>query len=522
MGSRSALRGSAEKAAVAAVFQPIVDLRDGCVVGYEALARPRDGSSPEELFAAARAEGRLSEVDRACRAAALRDAAAAGLGAPFALFLNADAGALELDLPDLPHGSADAVMEITESALTERPEAVLRTLTRLRTRGWGVSLDDVGGDSRSLAMMPLLYPDVIKLDLRLLAEREPLDVARVVTAVGAEAERRHATVLAEGIDSEAQLEMARAAGATLGQGFLLGEPGPLPDPLPQAAAARCGWPASGGDASGPLPYQRVTNWKRPTRGSLELAERTAALLSGQAAALGPTGMLLAAPARCTPPAALRGAARRARLRRRARARRAGGHVDRGRARPGLRRVLRRAPRRRRVAVRDVLRPRAGGRVRAAAHGAAAAASATSAITLETCAPCQASGEAPGLLGDQPGVRDRLGVALAGRVRVLGVDLVAAGDDDRRRLDRAAARPRPRTGASAARPAARRPAPPGARGRRAAGAGRGRSSRATSRARSACRRPRRSPRRRPRAGPWRAGPSAPSRPGGGRRGRTRGS
>ena len=59
----------------------------------------------------------------------------------------------------------------------------------------------------------------------------------MVTAVGAEAERRHATVLAEGIDSEAQLEMARAAGATLGQGFLLGEPGPLPDPLPDAGPA---------------------------------------------------------------------------------------------------------------------------------------------------------------------------------------------------------------------------------------------------------------------------------------------
>ena len=156
-----------------AAFQPIFDLRDGCVVGYEALARPRDGSSPEELFARARAEGRLSEVDRECRAAALRDAAAAGLGAPFALFLNADAGALELDLPDLPHGSATLIMEITESALTERPEAVLRTLTRLRTRGWGVSLDDVGGDSRSLATMPLLYPDVIKLDLQAAGRARP-------------------------------------------------------------------------------------------------------------------------------------------------------------------------------------------------------------------------------------------------------------------------------------------------------------------------------------------------------------
>jgi hypothetical protein len=142
---------------------------------------------------------------------------------------------------------------------------------------------------------------VIKLDLKLLAERDPLDVARVVTAVGAEAERRHATVLAEGIDSEAHLEMARAAGATLGQGYMLGAPAPLPNPLPEPGRP-LRLAGAGGDATGPLPYQRVTNWKRPTKGPLELAERTAAFLSGQAAALGPTGMLLAAPHPDHPPA----------------------------------------------------------------------------------------------------------------------------------------------------------------------------------------------------------------------------
>jgi EAL domain-containing protein (putative c-di-GMP-specific phosphodiesterase class I) len=279
---------------VRAAFQPIFDLRDGAVIGYEALARPRDGTPPEELFAAARAQGRLAEVDRACRQAALREAAAAGLGAPFALFLNADAGALEREVPELPPNHATLVMEITESALTERPDAVLRSLTALRTHGWGVSLDDIGADSRSLALMPLLYPDVIKLDLRRLAERDPSDIARVVTAVGFEAERRHATVLAEGIDSDAQLATARAAGATLGQGFLLGEPGPLPDPLPEPGRP-LRLAGTGGAPDGPLPYQRVTNWRRPTRGAAELAERAAALLSSQAAALGETGMLLAAP-----------------------------------------------------------------------------------------------------------------------------------------------------------------------------------------------------------------------------------
>ncbi len=291
LGSRSPAGVGLE---VVAAFQPIVDLRDGSVIGYEALARPRDGSSPEALFAAARARGRLIEVDRACRTAALAAAAAAGLRDPFSLFLNADAGALEYALPDLPPGHATLVLEVTESALTERPEAVLRTLSELRTHGWGVALDDVGADSRSLALMPLLYPDVIKLDLRLLGKRDPADVARVVTAVAAEAERRHATVLAEGIDSDAHLEMARAAGATLGQGFMLGEPGPLPDPLP-TPGRRLRLAGAGADASGPLPYQRVTNWKRPTRGTLELAERAAALLTLQAAALGSAGMLLAAP-----------------------------------------------------------------------------------------------------------------------------------------------------------------------------------------------------------------------------------
>ena len=129
-----------------AAFQPIFDLRDGAcrLRGARAAA---DGSSPEELFAPARAEGRLS---RSTASAARRRCATprAGLGAPFALFLNADAGALELDLPDLPRGSATLIMEITESALTERPEAVLRTLTRC-ARAAGASRSTTSAPTRA-------------------------------------------------------------------------------------------------------------------------------------------------------------------------------------------------------------------------------------------------------------------------------------------------------------------------------------------------------------------------------------
>ena len=145
----------------------------------------------------------------------------------------------------------------------------------------------------ALALMPVLYPDVIKLDLRLLRDREPEDVARIVTAVGAEAEKRLATVLAEGIDSEEQLATARAAGATLGQGYMLGEPAPLPDDLPNPGRG-LRLTSSGGVPENVVPYQRVTNWRRPAHGPPELAERAAALLCAQAAKLGSTGLLLAA------------------------------------------------------------------------------------------------------------------------------------------------------------------------------------------------------------------------------------
>ena len=288
--------GIFDAANIEPVYQPIVDLRDGSVVGYEALARGKGGNglaSPDALFAAARELGRVAELDRACREAALAGAIEGGLGAPFCLFVNADAGALEDDLPDTPRSGFTLVMEVTERALTERPEPLLRALTELRRMGWGVALDDVGADSRSLALMPVLYPDVIKLDLRLLRDREPEDVARIVTAVGAEAEKRLATVLAEGIDSEEQLATARAAGATLGQGYLLGEPAPLPDELPSPGRG-LRLTSSGGVPENVVPFQRVTNWRRPAEGSGELAERTAALLSAQASQLGDTGLLLAA------------------------------------------------------------------------------------------------------------------------------------------------------------------------------------------------------------------------------------
>ncbi|SDF98798.1 diguanylate cyclase domain-containing protein [Klenkia brasiliensis] len=223
--------------AVTSVFQPIVDLDSGAVVAYEALARGPEGPlrSPVELFAAARAAGRLAELDAACRTAAFRGAVEQGLLAPLTVFVNVEPEVLDsapladlLAIAESAPSQLRVVVEITERAIAARPAELLQTVQRIREIGWGLALDDVGADAMSLAFMPLLRPDVVKLDLRLVQDRPGPEVAEVMNAVNAYAERTGAVVLAEGIETDAHLVQALALGATLGQGWMFGRPQPGP------------------------------------------------------------------------------------------------------------------------------------------------------------------------------------------------------------------------------------------------------------------------------------------------------
>ncbi|MDO9379641.1 MAG: diguanylate cyclase [Nocardioidaceae bacterium] len=220
---------------VRSVYQPIIRLATGEVVGYEALARGPEGpmASPLAMFAAASAEGCLAELDAACRAAALRGAAELGLAAPLTLFVNVEPDVLDtaaldqlLGLAEGTPSSLQVVLEITERSLAARPAELLRTVDRVREMGWRVALDDVGAEAASLAFMPLLRPDVVKLDLRLVQQRPGPAVAEIMNAVNAYAERSGALVLAEGIEDDRHVTMALALGATLGQGWRFGRPAP--------------------------------------------------------------------------------------------------------------------------------------------------------------------------------------------------------------------------------------------------------------------------------------------------------
>jgi EAL domain-containing protein (putative c-di-GMP-specific phosphodiesterase class I) len=242
-GFRSELAGIIASGTIRSVYQPIVDLRSGETVGYEALSRGPENStlaSPAALFAAARAEGRLDELDWACRTRAFAGAIDAGMRAPAALFVNGEPEVISSHCPvehqplvRRAHNSLKVVHEVTERGLVERPAEMLRAVEELRGEEWGIALDDLGADWRSLALLPFVRPDVVKLDMDLVAR--PLDdrAARLGRAARAYADWSGAQVLAEGLESELHVERARELGATLGQGWLFGRPGRL-DPRSSA------------------------------------------------------------------------------------------------------------------------------------------------------------------------------------------------------------------------------------------------------------------------------------------------
>lgn len=281
---------------VRAVYQPIVDLDTGDVVAFEALARGPEGSPLERadvLFDAARRTGRLVELDWACRAAAVRGAMDAGFGPPLTLFVNVEPETLGTAPPaasapllDRAQHELAVVVECTERAITGRPAELLATLSAVRRRGWAVAVDDVGADPGSLALMPFLRPDVIKLDLRLVQQRPSSSVAEIVSAVNAEAERSGACLLAEGIETEAHAATARAMGATLGQGWLFGRPGPLPDrlPAPRHGLTR-GMPEAAGHGTD-SPYAVATATRAARDADKRLLIQVSKHLERQALALG--------------------------------------------------------------------------------------------------------------------------------------------------------------------------------------------------------------------------------------------
>ncbi|WP_018335626.1 sensor domain-containing phosphodiesterase [Actinomycetospora chiangmaiensis] len=286
------------------VFQRIADVATGTVVGVEALARgPVDGPlrRPDRMFAVARAVGRLGDLDELCRRRAVEVAAAAGLAGPLGLFVNVEPLAAPTVLDPGPAAVAlldrgvRLVLELTERDLTADPARLLVFAEQARAHGFRIALDDVGADPASLALMPFLRPEIVKLDLSLVQGRDPREVAEIMSAVAAYAEQSDAVVLAEGVETADHLATARGLGATLVQGWHVG----LPAPAEHLAGLAPPWrppvlrrPVA--EAVARSPFATVARVRTPRRASKALLVAVSRHLERQAAEQGELAVVLAA------------------------------------------------------------------------------------------------------------------------------------------------------------------------------------------------------------------------------------
>lgn len=209
-------------------FQPIVDLGDGTVVGFEALSRFHDGTRPDLRFAQAVRAGLGIELERATLTAALAHAARLPTGA----FLSVNVSASFViggHLPDVvgPGAGRPLVLEVTEHEQVDDYEAVQAAVDALGS-DVRLSVDDAGSGWASLRHVFALKPDFVKLDRGWVSDIDQ-DPARQALLLGITqfAGLSGGAVIAEGIETAAELDTVCRLGISLGQGYLLGHPEPV-------------------------------------------------------------------------------------------------------------------------------------------------------------------------------------------------------------------------------------------------------------------------------------------------------
>lgn len=226
-------------------FQPQVRITDQALAGAEALLRwphPEHGLlAPGAFIPLAEETGLIERIDpwvieRACRH--LADWASSGRK-PCRVSVNVSAGAvydesLPKELADCVarHGVDPAllVLELTETQLMRDPDRALDVLQRLREIGVGIALDDFGTGYSNLAYLNRLPLDQIKMDRSLIQDLTSSDRRRkMVRALAGLVESLELELVAEGVETRAELELLREIGFGLAQGFLIARPMPEED-----------------------------------------------------------------------------------------------------------------------------------------------------------------------------------------------------------------------------------------------------------------------------------------------------
>jgi EAL domain-containing protein (putative c-di-GMP-specific phosphodiesterase class I) len=220
------------------VWQPVVELESGSFFGFEALARgPKDSmfEMPRAMFALSGRVGASGDLDRLCRAAAIREGAGVAYGRK--LFVNVlpstlsgsewSAGAVPELLAAAGRAPADVVVEVSERAIDVDAPSLAEAWDALRSGGFALALDDVGTGRCGGDALDRLRPDYLKvdpsvvrgIDTNLVKQEIFATIARAGNTIGAR-------LVAVGVESAEEAATLRRLGARYAQGYHFAGPAP--------------------------------------------------------------------------------------------------------------------------------------------------------------------------------------------------------------------------------------------------------------------------------------------------------
>ena len=225
--------------AIHTVLQPIVDLRSESALGYEALSRGPSGhllQRPDLMFQAAQQLGRVLELDTVCIKTALSHYSKQNNRAllflnfsPISLLALADQADEVIDKIQAENIQPNQiVLEVSERFPINDLSEFLTQLNRLKALGFGIAIDDLGTGYSGLKLWSEIQPDYVKIDRHFIHKIDQNPVKQsFVSSVAHLCEQLDCEIIAEGIETEGEMNIVRSLGIHLGQGFLLAKPHPV-------------------------------------------------------------------------------------------------------------------------------------------------------------------------------------------------------------------------------------------------------------------------------------------------------
>ncbi|TCT25083.1 EAL domain-containing protein (putative c-di-GMP-specific phosphodiesterase class I) [Melghiribacillus thermohalophilus] len=218
------------------VFQPLYELKNDQVIGYESLLRVNNFDRTEDVFRTAREHGCLFDLDTSSVTNAVMHFSKYNLFKRQCLFVNLFPSTLqhpsflsfsEKLLNTFPFDPSDMVIEINENEVIQNPESLKEMISFLKHNGFQIAIDDVGKGSASFQNIIEIEPDVIKLDKYFSKNLQHSLMKQEAVKVFVHFSSEAMKVVLEGIETKEDLEMAKELGVDIGQGFYLDKPAPL-------------------------------------------------------------------------------------------------------------------------------------------------------------------------------------------------------------------------------------------------------------------------------------------------------